>query len=320
VGTVTPGMILTTLAIFLLVAGCSGIERGRGDTPRIGIAHLGAADGDPRGLATIGEEFRSRNPGHDVAFFRDTTSLAKRPTPRTVFVQGGETRATVMGTSGERHSDLWVGDIIVLRPGESLSLADPISLVVFETNTPPPPSLPSFIRPDWDPRITDTPGGCATEEGAYRRILLTWREEVGPYIWHGVNAHRVRISDSFTHYHPLVGGFDEFYLVQMVQPGGRILTSAAVEAIESRQVDRRQASSLLRSDLLEVGDLVYLPRGLIHRGVGGVLAQVITFPGFRPGAEIGVDHHLRAISEALGLTGDEAIPYHQIASLEEVVK
>ncbi len=311
--------ILSILTI-LGVVGCAGAVTTHQAPPRIGIAHLASSDGDPAGMAAIRAQFRSRNPGHDVAFYRGATFLRAKSSSRAVFVQEGETHGALDGARGKRDSDLSVGDIIVIRPGETLTLDSRASLVAFETSTPAPESLPPFIRPDWDPKITDTPGGCATEEGAYRRILLTWRPEVGPYIWHGVNAHRVRISDSFSHYHPVVGGFDEFYLVQMVQPQGRILTSAAVEAIESRQVNRRQAADLLQSDSLTVGDLVYLPRGLIHRGVGGVLAQVITFPGFRPGAEIGVDHHLRAISESLGLTGDEAIPYHLEASLEEVVK
>ena len=75
-----------------------------------------------------------------------------------------------------------------------------------------------MIRPDWDPNITDIPGGCATETNAYRRILLTWKQEVGQYLYHALNAHRVRIMDSFSHYHPVEGGFDEFYLVQMALP------------------------------------------------------------------------------------------------------
>ena len=312
---------LTLLILALSGAfGCAGIGTTVETSPEIGIAHLGSADGDPQGVAAIRKQFRLRNPGHDLAFHRSSTFLPAIASSRAVFLQEGETRGTVEGTVGKRASDLSVGDIIIIRPGETLTLDSPASLVAFETSSEPPESLPSFIRPDWDPHITDTPGGCATEEGAYRRILLTWRPEVGPYIWHGINAHRVRISDSFSHYHPVVGGFDEFYLVQMVQPHGRILTSTRVKEIESRQVDRRQAHNLLRSDRLSVGDLVYLPRGLIHRGVGGVLAQVITIPGFRPGAEIGVDHHLRAISESLGLTGDEAIPFHVEASLEKVVK
>ena len=69
-----------------------------------------------------------------------------------------------------------------------------------------------------------------------------------------------------------------------------------------------------------MGDLVYLPRGVMHRGLGGVLAQVITVAGFRPGAEIGVDHHLRAINERLGLAQGEALPYHAAAAVRAVVK
>ena len=51
-----------------------------------------------------------------------------------------------------------------------------------------------------------------------------------------------------------------------------------------------------------------------------VLAQVITVPGFRPGAEIGVDHHLRAANERLGLAGDAALPFNAEASLAPVVR
>ena len=70
----------------------------------------------------------------------------------------------------------------------------------------------------------------------------------------------------------------------------------------------------------EVGDLVYLPRGTVHRGFGGVLAQIITAPGFRPGAEIGVDHHLRAINGRLGLTGEDALPFREASASRAVVK
>src|SRR5690606_3808890 len=138
-------------------------------------------------------------------------------------------------------------------------------------------NIPGFIRPDWDPNITDVPGGCATETNAYRRILLTWKKDVGHYLYHALNAHRVRITDSFSHYHPKVGGFDEFYLVQMVQPEARIITSEKTEVIvQPEKVTKKQTEDLLREDALSVGDLVYLPRGVVHRGVGGVLAQVIT--------------------------------------------
>ncbi|NRA75226.1 MAG: hypothetical protein HRU16_04735 [Planctomycetes bacterium] len=317
--TLWPSVIM---GLFLfLVTGCAGTPLGiENREVRLSIARLGSSNGDPEGFASLRSAYRLRNPGHDVSFQKNTRALVTSSKTRAAFVQTGEARAEISGGALYRSSDLAVGDIVVLRPGEGLLADEPLSFVVFEIPDNAPVELPSYVRPDWDPTITDTPGGCAEEEGAYRRILLTWKPEVGPYIWHGINAHRVRISDSFTHYHPVVGGFDEFYLVQMVQQGGSILTSPHVEAIESRNVTRDEAPDLMRRDYLSVGDLVYLPRGLIHRGVGGVLAQVITVPGFRPGAEIGVDHHLRAINEQLQLTADVAIPYHQSASLEAVVK
>ncbi len=220
-----------------------------------------------------------------------------------------------------------VGDIAVLRPGDAMSTTAPVNWLVFSLPEDPGlgatdlGSLPALIRPDWDPNITDTPGGCATEEGAYRRILLTWLESVGSYVQHELNAHRVRITDSFTHYHPRKGGFDEFYLVQMTRPGAQLLTSANAERIEDPDaLTADDASGLLHALDLEVGDLIYIPRGTAHRGLGGVLTQVITIPGFKPGAEIGLDHHLHQLNERLGLTGDDAVPLHAAAALEAVVK
>jgi len=106
----------------------------------------------------------------------------------------------------------------------------------------------------------------------------------------------------------------------MVRPGARLLTSTMTEQIEQRRVTRDQVDDLLLEHPLSVGDLVYMPRGTIHRGLDGVLAQVITTPGFRPGAEVGVDHHLRAINQALDLTGDQALPFHRAASTAPVIR
>ncbi|MDE0959622.1 MAG: hypothetical protein OSB09_02475 [Planctomycetota bacterium] len=305
----------------LLPSGCSGLsEISHHRVPRMAIAHLGSADRDADGFASLRSAFRLRNPGHDVSFKGNTRTLLPYSKTRAAFVTEGKGRAQISGGAAHRSSNLVLGDLVVLRPGEGLLTDAPLSFVIFEVPDAPPVDVPGFIRPDWDPAITDTPGGCAEEQGAYRRILLTWKPEVGRYIWHGLNAHRVRITDSFTHYHPVVGGFDEFYLVQMVQPGGAILTSRYTAAIESRDVNRALSADLFRKDELSVGDLVYLPRGLIHRGIGGVLAHVITVPGFRPGAEIGVDHHLRAITEELQLSGDEMIPYHQQSANQPLVK
>jgi len=309
-------IVLSSLSLSW-IASCS-VSSVEQEPVAVKAAHLGRPGGDEVGLAVIRSAFAGRNPGYQLDWREALGSLSAEGTPRIVFVQAGEGRGTI---DGGAPSELTVGDIVLLRPGEELRCEGGLSALVFEVPDPLPEELPGFIRPDWDPSITDTPGGCAEETGAYRRILLTWKESVGPYVYHGLNAHRVRITDSFSHYHPLEGGFDEFYLVQMVQPGAHLLTSDRTERIESPgTVTAEEAGGLLESRTLAVGDLVYLPRGTVHRGVGGVLAQVITAPGFVPGAEIGVDHHLRAIDERLGLEGEAALPYHEAASLDAVVK
>jgi len=77
---------------------------------------------------------------------------------------------------------------------------------------------------------------------------------------------------------------------------------------------------LFQRNALQVGDLVYLPRGVIHRGLGNVLAQVITVPGFVPGGEIGVDHHVKKINYRFGLNAQNALPYNKEASEKAVIK
>ena len=284
------------------------------------FAHLGR--GDATGLARVRAEFHHRNPGCDLAWNPELTELPPRRVERVMFVQSGSARAVLRRVDeGKVESDLAVGDLVLVAAGDKLRLAAPIGALVFTVPDTFPPELPSFVRPDWDEKITDTPGGCATETGAYRRILLTWHAKNGPYIYHALNAHRVRITDSFTHYHPRRGGFDEFYLVQMVQPGARLLTSRHVASIEQpASIDAARAADLMTSHELAVGDLVYMPRGLIHRGLGGVLAQVIAVPGFKPGAEIGVDHHLKRINERLELEGARALPFHAAGGDRAIVR
>jgi len=265
------------------------------------------------GLDALAAALRRDNPGYDVHVQRGER-LDPAPSPRIAFVHAGAAKARIAPSGA--GSELAVGDVVCLRPNETLQASAPLTLVVFDTPEPLPPELPAFVRPDWDPRITDTPGGCAPETGAYRRILLTWLATNGPYVYHALNAHRVRISDSFTHYHPREGGFAELFLVQMAGPEARLLTSAHVDAIESQDLDAERAARLFESHPLAAGDLVYVPRGTAHRGVGGALVQVITLPGFRPGAEIGVDHHLRALAERL----DVSVPYNVKASAAPVVR
>ena len=280
------------------------------------IVRLGQADG--KVFKKIKADFVEKNPGYDLKYLKGIEGIEGLDDYRVLFVQEGQPEIEL---SSGLASVVTVGDILLLNPGISMTADSALSLLEFTVPTAFPDNVPEIIRPDWDSNITDIPGGCATETNAYRRILLTWKQEVGQYLYHALNAHRVRIMDSFSHYHPLEGGFDEFYLVQMALPDARIITSNQVSTItQPGAVTSSQARGMLKSTPLEVGDLVYLPRGVMHRGIGGVLAQVITVPGFIPGSEIGVDHHLKAINQRLNLSQNEALPYHVDAANAPIIK
>ncbi len=276
-------------------------------------------DDSPEQFAKISQSFSDNNPGYGLSYLKQTLEIPTQSKQQVVFVQQGGGTATL--STGE-SSKISVGDIILLSQGVSSRTDSLIDYVIFTVPEPPPDTIPVFIRPDWDENITDTPGGCATETNAYRRILLTWLGNVGPYLYKSINAHRVRIMDSFTHYHPVEGGFDEFYLVQMALPDARIVTSHHTEAIidPDWEFDESELGDLVTVTPLNVGDIIYLPRGVIHRGVGGVLAQVITIPGFVPDAELGVDHHLKRINDTYKLEGHNQIPFNEAASEQVVIK
>ena len=304
--------------ISILLFACTNIKSQNlgEELPQIHIAHLGHED--LGGLELIRENFSQRNPGYDLGFLREVMEIPSKAHTQIVFIQKGGGTGTLTGGAQSKVS---IGDIVWLKEKQGMKMDSMISALIFQVPEDPSSDVPHFIRPDWDPNITDIPGGCATETGAYRRILLTWLKNVGTYTFPFLNAHRVRIMDSFSHYHPVDKGFDEFYLVQMVMKDGKILTSNQVSLIEQPEsVSRDQAQSLFTSTSLEVGDLVYLPKGLIHRGLNGVLAQVITVPGFVPGTEIGVDHHLKKINDLLELNGKEQIPYNKLASKGAIIK
>ena len=275
----------------------------------------------PASLRPVRSSFVAANPGYDLRWHAQLAEVEGGSSDRVLFIQRGAGTARLQSVAGEASSELAVGDIVLLRSNESLTCTGDLGALSFSLPEPLPSSLPAFVRPDWDPAITDTPGGCAEEGDAYRRILLTWLPEKGPYILHSLNAHRVRITDSFSHYHPLEGGFDEFYLVQEAGPGARLFTSEEVPLLEDPgAVTRADLAHLIDERALHAGDLVYLPRGTMHRGVGGAVVQVISVPGFKPNSEIGLDHRLRAINERLGLEGSEALPFNSAASASALVK
>ena len=273
------------------------------------IAHLGRQDADPEGLASVRAELAGRHPGYSLDWLSSPSGLAPAPGSRVAFAHRGRASASL---SGPRAAPVEIerGDALLLRPGEGLELQGEVDLAVFDVPVALPANLPTFIRPARDPAIRDAPGGCAGEGPVLRRRLLAWDSESGPYVLQGLNAHRVRMADSPTHYHPDRDGFDELYLVEEAPEGARLISSERVERIERPAgIRRREAPGLLREEPLLPGDLVWLSRGIAHRTLGGVLAQVVAIPGFRPGAVIGIDPHLRAINERLGLAGGAALPY-----------
>ncbi len=264
-------------------------------------------DGPSKGqLEPIAAAFGQRNPGYGLAWHPAVVHLAATPSTRIAFVQRGEGLARVGGSS----SPVGPGDVLLLAQDEALECEAPLSLLVFALPGPAPEGVPTFLRPDHDPRLTDTPGGCAEEQDAYRRLVLTWSPEAGPFVCRELNAHRVRMWDSFSHYHPVEGGFEELYLVQDAPPGARLHWAPDAESIErSAEWTRDQAGSWMRTLPLEANQLVVIPRGTMHRAIGGALAQVITVPGFVPQREIGLDRQLQQIQERFRFEGERAIAY-----------
>ncbi len=141
----------------------------------------------------------------------------------------------------------------------------------------------------------------------HRTDVLSWLPGNTP-VYRGINIKQVRVSDSPTHYHPQLGGFDELVFIRDTEPGAGVLISTQREAIETHTLTRTEVGTLLQPIPLHPGDLLFLPRGTIHRARGRSSAVVLALPGFLPGAEVRLDEDLRAINEALGLKGDAALP------------
>ena len=281
-------------------------------SPGVRIAHVGADASDADAFAELCELFGERNPGY-VLEECGLDGFVAREAAAIVFVHQSRGRVEHRGDQRE----LAEGDVLCLRSGERLQADAALRGLVFTTPAELPSTIPSILQPDDDEAFRDEVGGCAEDAGAYRRILLTWQDSVGPYVYHALNCHRVRMTDSLAHYHPLDGGFDELYLVHQVQPGGVLHTSTRVAELEAHaELDARTAAELVLEHTVAPGDLVYLPRGTMHRASGGVLAHVVTVPGFRPGREIGVDHHLRALSERTGVR----LPYRAASGDAPIVR
>jgi hypothetical protein len=306
--------LFALLLIPLLLAACqSSYVVSKASSTEV-VAQLGQSFMDPLppGFAELRQKFEDANPSHHLDWQADVLASFVE-IDQVAFVQSGEGLARFDSDGvGAGGSPIGIGDVLCMRAGQKWVFDAPMDLLVFTLPRSLNPDLPAVIRPDWDEKITDTPGGCATEGDAYRRICLTWLGKNGPYLSEQINAHRVRIHDSFTHYHPVDGGFDEFYLVQEAPPGARLILSDQLHRIlNPAKVSPGVAATLLREIPLHVGDLIYLPRGVVHRGVGGAVVQVITVPGFVPNAEIAVDQQINAINDDLHLPAADQLPFHR---------
>ena len=282
--------------------------------------------GEP-GFSSLAATLADRNPGTSLAFAASAVDVPANDGHRVVFVQRGETEGEVITERGRRIASLLrVGDLLALRPGDVARFDAPVDILSFGIAEPLDDSVPSIIRPDFDPALTDAPGGCATDPGAYRRLLLTWDLARGPYVNRGFNCHRVRIDDSFTHYHPLEGGWDEIYLVQEAPDGAQLLVCRETDRLDREQLvasgsvtspqeysrlSEPEIDGLFESIPLHAGSLVLLPRGLAHRGLGGAVVQVIAVPGFRPGFEIPLDGAIQRLNGRFLLTGERRLPLHK---------
>ncbi|HLU38490.1 MAG TPA: hypothetical protein VK081_03840 [Planctomycetota bacterium] len=270
------------------------------------VASLHRQTGDPAGFQRLQAAFVQRNPGYRVWHARDVSRIDATESLAVFFHRGaGTVRAA------REESPFAVGDVALLRPGETLATDAPFDAVLFALPFGLPRALPTLLRPDHDPRLTDQPGGCADAPDAYRRVLLTWQEGPSGFVLRGLNTHRVRMDDSLSHYHPHDVGHDELYLVQDARPGAAVLHSDRVDRILAADtLTREEARSLIRRVSVATGDLVYIPRGEMHRAVAGVLAHVIAVPGFRPGGEVPLDAALQRINARLGLAGHDSLPVH----------
>ncbi|NQU48268.1 MAG: PmoA family protein [Planctomycetes bacterium] len=300
-------ILLATVALDGGLQASESLPQKTHSQPSSAQAMLAKLGDSASGFAELRASFERRNAGHQMQWMPAAEKF-ECTDPAVVFVQSGTGKVQLpAGTS-----EFSVGDILCLKVGQTCSFNPPADLLIFRLPKPIAAGLPSLIRPDWDENITDTPGGCATEGDAYRRICLTWLGKNGPYLCHQINAHRVRIHDSFTHYHPIKGGFDEFYLVQEAPPGARLLVSEKLEImLDPKGLTAEKAADLMREIPLHKNDLIYLPRGVVHRGLGGAVVQVITIPGFVPGAEIPVDEEIQSINRKLKLKDAKALPYHR---------
>jgi len=196
------------------------------------------------------------------------------------------------------------GDLVFLRENQRLSTESSIQVLELRMSSPLPSGLPTFVG---FAETTHQDGGASSGWETRRIDVLDWQPGEVP-AYGDLNVKLVQVDDAPTHYHPEEGGFDEIVFVCEAEPGAGVLLSTEREAIEARNVERGDVPTLFRPLALSAGDVLFVPRGLVHRPRGRSSAVVIALPGFVPGGEVRLDDDLRAINATLNLEGDAALP------------
>jgi len=291
--------VLRTLlaATLFLAGGCATASRSLASAP----VHVHG--GAPRNWARLCRAVEVAHPGiraRHVALSR--TGADKRP--RLLLVTQGSGPVGVQRRSTRVARVVGPGDLVFLREGQVLSTESPIQALELRMSSPLPTGLPTFIG---FAESTHPDSEASSGKEPLRVDVLDWQPGGAP-AYADLNVKLVQLDDAPTHYHPEEGGFDEVVFVRDAEPGAGVLLSTKREAIETRTVERAEVSTLLRPIALTAGDVLFVPRGLVHRPRGRSSVVVIALPGFVPGGEVRLDDDLRAINAALELEGDAALP------------
>jgi hypothetical protein len=253
------------------------------------LARLGKAEGDEGGWASLCAEFESGNHGYSLSWIPETKELNPGGKGVCFFVGFG----TADGRIGEARSRVTGGDLVLLRPGETLVLDAPLSGLVLTIPRPFPPDLPHWIHPNSDPRlsrsamISANAAPASSPDTDYVLDLLAWNAERSPYLCHSVNAHRIRVSESAAYMHPLEGGHDQLYWIREASAGAELWIDSAEAAEQGLSSAAQAAGPVLEAHALQIHDLILVPRGRVHK-LKGVSAIAISVPGTRPGSFVRV--------------------------------
>ena len=114
------------------------------------------------GFERLAEVYAARNPGSSMVFLPQAGACSTSDGHRVVFIQRGETTGIIETRNGRRiESPLRVGDLLALRPGDDARFESPVDLLAFTIAEPLAPTVPSVVRPDFDPALTDRPGAVS---------------------------------------------------------------------------------------------------------------------------------------------------------------